>query len=311
MELGVLGVDVELPADRDRHSLAQAQLRLPPKRGWTHGLGLVEVPLQQRASQRLLVRKVLIERADADPGHFGDAIGVRAIQAVLDKNASRRGQDIVHERPRARLLRNFTLQYLGVRGQWALTYVSWDGRWQIAWLLEKGEWREMKKRDWLAACAALMPEPTAQHLLAHRNDLEGPILLDVIVGRCARWHLPGVLLLGAAAHPMSPIRAQGINMALRDAIVAANHLVPAVREGRDIEAACADLQRERDREIIKVQKLQLRDVQGQRWAREKPWLMRPMLRLAPAIARLPFIEPMWFWQQKPMRFGVTEVELQV
>ena len=37
---------------------------------------------------------------------------------------------------------------------------------------------------------------------------------------------------------MSPIRAQGINMALRDAIVAANHLVPALREGRPQHMVC-------------------------------------------------------------------------
>ena len=41
----------------------------------------------------------------------------------------------------------------------ALSYVSWDGRWQVAWLIEKGTWRELKHRDWLAACAALMPKP--------------------------------------------------------------------------------------------------------------------------------------------------------
>ena len=193
----------------------------------------------------------------------------------------------------------------------AFTYVSWDGRWQIAWLLQKGEWRNAKKRDWLAECAALMPESTAAHLLSQREALEGPSLLDVIVGRCASWHKPGVLLLGDAAHPMSPIRAQGINMALRDAIVAANHLVPAIRDVRNINDACKNLQRERDREIIRVQKLQLREVRGQRWAREKPWLMAPLLKLAPAVGRLPGIEKMFLWQQKPLRFGVTEVQLKV
>jgi len=193
----------------------------------------------------------------------------------------------------------------------AFTYVSWDGRWQIAWLLEKGEWKNARQRDWLAECAALMPDATAAHLLAHRDDLEGPSLLDVIVGRCRSWHAPGVLLLGDAAHPMSPVRAQGINMALRDAIVAANHLVPAANRGSDFGAACAAIQRERDREIIRVQKLQIREVRGQRWARQKPWLMAPMLKLAPAIGRLPGIEKLFLWQQKPLRFGVTKVELEV
>ena len=193
----------------------------------------------------------------------------------------------------------------------AFTYVSWDGRWQIAWLLQKGEWKNAKSRDWLSECAALMPDSTAAHLLAHRNDLDGPNLLDVIVGRCARWHKPGVLLLGDAAHPMSPIRAQGINMALRDAIVAANHLVPTAQNGQDLEPACAAIASEREREIIPVQQLQLREVRGQRWAREKPWLMAPLLKLAPVIGRLPGIEKMFLWQQKPLRFGVTEVHLDV
>ena len=193
----------------------------------------------------------------------------------------------------------------------AFTYVSWDGRWQIAWLLQKGEWAEAKKRDWLAECAALMPGSTADHLLAHREDLEGPVLLDVIVGRCEHWHKPGVLLLGDAAHPMSPVRAQGINMALRDAIVAGNHLVPAIREAKDIGKACDALQREREAEIVPVQKLQMREVRGQRWAREQPWLMAPMLKLAPYIARLPFMEALWLWQQKPLRFGVKDVRVEV
>jgi hypothetical protein len=46
-------------------------------------------------------------------------------------------------------------------------------------------------------------------------------------------------------------------------------------------------------------------------AREKPWLMAPMLKIAPAIARLPWIEPLWLWPQKPLRFGVTQVRLEV
>ena len=39
-----------------------------------------------------------------------------------------------------------------------LAYMSWDDRWQIAWLLPKGDWGEVRKRDWLAECAALMPD---------------------------------------------------------------------------------------------------------------------------------------------------------
>jgi 2-polyprenyl-6-methoxyphenol hydroxylase-like FAD-dependent oxidoreductase len=193
----------------------------------------------------------------------------------------------------------------------ALSYRAWDGAWQIAWMLPKGSWPEMKQRDWLAELAALMPPETAEHLLATRDAIEGPLLLDVIVGRCPTWHAPGVLLIGDAAHPMSPIRAQGINMALRDAIVTANHLVPAIREGPDLSATCAAIQEERRPEIVKVQKLQLREVRGQRWARQTPWLMNPLLKLAPLIAGAPGVEASWNRQQRPFRRGITQVELRV
>jgi 2-polyprenyl-6-methoxyphenol hydroxylase-like FAD-dependent oxidoreductase len=191
----------------------------------------------------------------------------------------------------------------------ALGYVSWDGRFQVAWMLPKGGWRDLREQDWLARCVRLFPEPLAAHVLAAREALDGPVPLDVIVGRCPRWSRPGLLLLGDAAHPMSPVRAQGINMALRDAIVAANHLVPALREGRDLAPALAAVQREREREIVRVQKLQLTEVRGQRWARERPWLMKPMLALAPLLARTGLPQRAWLRQQRELRFGVTDVRL--
>jgi 2-polyprenyl-6-methoxyphenol hydroxylase-like FAD-dependent oxidoreductase len=141
--------------------------------------------------------------------------------------------------------------------------------------------------------------------------MEGPIPLDVIVGRCERWTAPGALLLGDAAHPMSPVRAQGINMALRDAIVAANHLVPALEAGADLTAAASAAAAERTPEIRRIQTLQIREVRGQRWARERPWLMRPLMRIAPALTSRGFVQRAWLRQQSELRFGVTKVSLQV
>lgn len=197
----------------------------------------------------------------------------------------------------------------------ALAYRSWDGRWQIAWMLPKGGWRKARERDWLGECAALMPAPLREHLLAERDAIVGPSLLDVIVGRCPRWHAPGVLLLGDAAHPMSPIRAQGINMALRDAVVAANHLVPALSDGGSLDAAAAAIQREREPEVARAQTLQYREARGQRWARKQSWLMKPALALVPVMMRSTaiqgFIQKSWLRQQKPLRMGSREVRLRV
>lgn len=197
----------------------------------------------------------------------------------------------------------------------ALAYRSWDRRWQLAWMLPKGGWRSVREGDWLAQCATLLPEPFSGHLLEHRGALVGPSLLDVMVGRCPRWHAPGLLLLGDAAHPMSPIRAQGINMALRDAVVAANHLVPALHAGTGVDAALAAIQREREPEIAKAQALQYREARGQRWARQRPWLMKPLLALVPWMMRSPaaqrFIQQSWLRQQRPLRMGSADVRLRV
>jgi len=193
----------------------------------------------------------------------------------------------------------------------ALAYVSWDGRLQVAWLVDKGAWRELRRRDWLVDCVRLLPDWLADHALASRADMEGPVPLDVIVGRCAQWCAPGVLLLGDAAHPMSPVRAQGINMALRDAIVAANHLVPALRAGGDLTAASAAVSRERMPEIQRIQTLQIRELRGQRWARQRPWLMKPLLWIAPLLTSRAWVERAWLRQQRELRFGVTEVSLAV
>jgi 2-polyprenyl-6-methoxyphenol hydroxylase-like FAD-dependent oxidoreductase len=110
---------------------------------------------------------------------------------------------------------------------------------------------------------------------------------------------------------MSPVRAQGINMALRDAIVAANHLVPALQAGGDLTAAGAAITRERMREIQRIQTLQIREVRGQRWARERPWLMKPLLRIAPALTSRAWVQRAWLRQQRELRFGVAEVSLHV
>ena len=51
------------------------------------------------------------------------------------------------------------------------------------------------------------------------------------------------------------------------------------------------------------------EVRGQRWARQRPWLMQPLLKLAPLLARTQFVQWSWLRQQRPLRFGITQVKL--
>jgi 2-polyprenyl-6-methoxyphenol hydroxylase-like FAD-dependent oxidoreductase len=97
--------------------------------------------------------------------------------------------------------------------------------WQAAYLVPKG------------TAASLRVAPLAEFrervagLVTFLGDRVGEVrtwddirLLEVRVDRLRRWHLPGLLLLGDAAHAMSPIGGVGINLAIQDAVAAANEL---------------------------------------------------------------------------------------
>jgi len=71
-------------------------------------------------------------------------------------------------------------------------------------------------------------------------------LLSVQSNRLERWHKPGYLAIGDAAHAMSPIAGVGINPAVQDAVVAANVLWGPLRRGRVTAENLAEVQRRRE-----------------------------------------------------------------
>jgi 2-polyprenyl-6-methoxyphenol hydroxylase-like FAD-dependent oxidoreductase len=139
---------------------------------------------------------------------------------------------------------------------------SFDDRLQVAWVIMKGTFGELKRRgiaQWVEEMAAHVSPDLSAHFRAVAADVVHPFLLDVASDRVHTWSRPGVLVIGDAAHTMSPVGAQGLNIALRDAIVAANHLVPACRQGGGeaaLDAACQRIERERVHEVATVQRLQ-------------------------------------------------------
>ena len=187
-----------------------------------------------------------------------------------------------------------------------------SGQLHIGWGLHADDDYDVKDIDWADKLAATSPLWLAEHILAHRNSLTKPMLLSVVVGRCDRWSIPGLLLLGDAVHPMSPIRAQGINMAFRDAIVAANHLVPVLNSevsGDRIDAVLPLIQREREPEIIRIQKLQAQEMAQAELLHGSAFIRWGARTFAPIIR--PAIRASWLRRQKQLRQGVTEVCLTV
>src|SRR5205823_12757413 len=71
-------------------------------------------------------------------------------------------------------------------------------------------------------------------------------LLSVESSRLPRWYKPGLLLIGDAAHVMSPVGGVGINYAIQDAVVAANVLGGRLESGRLRLSDLAAVQRRRE-----------------------------------------------------------------
>jgi len=118
-------------------------------------------------------------------------------------------------------------------------------------------------------------------------------LLTVTVDRLTRWHRPGLLFIGDAAHAMSPIGGVGINLAIQDSAAAANILAAALRQGRPTDGQLEAVQRRRMLPTRIVQWLQVTfqyRVIGPVLAKDTeivpPWQLRLIGRL-PLLQRIP------------------------
>jgi 2-polyprenyl-6-methoxyphenol hydroxylase-like FAD-dependent oxidoreductase len=89
--------------------------------------------------------------------------------------------------------------------------------------------------------------------LASMDDVH---MLDVKLNRLPRWHRPGLLLIGDAAHAMSPVAGVGINVAIQDAVAAANALTKPLRSGAVTDTQLAAVQTEREPAVRMVQRIQ-------------------------------------------------------
>jgi len=121
--------------------------------------------------------------------------------------------------------------------------------WQCAYLIAKGSFAELKSRG-IEALRHEIAEtvPMLRGRIAELDDWSKVAMLDVRVDRLECWHRPGLLCIGDAAHAMSPIGGIGINLAIQDAVAAANLLAAPLRDGETPSES--DLQRIVDRRMF-------------------------------------------------------------
>jgi 2-polyprenyl-6-methoxyphenol hydroxylase-like FAD-dependent oxidoreductase len=118
--------------------------------------------------------------------------------------------------------------------------------WQCAFVFAKGTADEVRARgierfraDVAEAARAI---PLDVDAIAGWDDVK---LLTVALDRLERWHAPGLLVIGDAAHAMSPIGGVGINVAVQDAVAAANILAGPMAAGMDVDPLLPKVQARR------------------------------------------------------------------
>jgi len=168
--------------------------------------------------------------------------------------------------------------------------------WQCAFVIHKGGFDALKAQGiehFRAELAAMMP--TLADRVGEIATWDQVKLLTVAVDRLERWYQPGLLLIGDAAHAMSPIGGIGINLAIQDAVAAANILVPWLKRepGPVAEAPLAQIQRRRLLPTRLTQALQVA-IQNRVISRvlESKGKLRPptvlrLLQRFPALRRIP------------------------
>jgi 2-polyprenyl-6-methoxyphenol hydroxylase-like FAD-dependent oxidoreductase len=130
--------------------------------------------------------------------------------------------------------------------------------WQCALVIQKGQGDAVRAEGldaFRARIGRLGPFPPER--TQEIKNLDETSLLSVAVDRLTRWHAPGLLVIGDAAHAMSPIGGVGVNVAIQDAIAAANLLAGPLRAGPVDEAQLAQVQSRRMFAVRVTQAMQL------------------------------------------------------
>ena len=166
--------------------------------------------------------------------------------------------------------------------------------WQCAYVINKGAADEVRRHGlpWFRDSIVRIQSWLGARV-GEIDDWEKVKLLTVRVDRLQRWWNPGLLCIGDAAHAMSPIGGVGINLAIQDAVAAANVLAMPLREGKLTLEHLAAVQKRRDWPTRMTQRFQLM-IQKQLIARalsaeadfEPPMFVR-LLGALPVLSRVP------------------------
>ena len=177
--------------------------------------------------------------------------------------------------------------------------INRGNEWQLGFVIPKGTSEQVREQGMPAFRETIIKlAPFLRDRVSELRDWNEVKLLTVRVDRLSQWYRSGLLCIGDAAHAMSPVGGVGINLAIQDAVAAANTLAAPLREGRVTDSDLRQVQRRRALPTRLTQSFQLaiqnrvikRTLERRPLASETkkfaPPLMLRLVRRFPAIQRL-------------------------
>jgi 2-polyprenyl-6-methoxyphenol hydroxylase-like FAD-dependent oxidoreductase len=159
--------------------------------------------------------------------------------------------------------------------------------WQCAYVVAKGGAEGLKVRGIEAFRRGVgKAAPELADVVDTLTDWSQVKLLSVMLDRLERWSRPGLLAIGDAAHAMSPVGGVGINLAIQDAVAAANSVAGPLARGEPIDPL-----------LEKVQKRRMLPVRVTQAAQKAVHnrLLKPLIESNAVIDRVPFVLRLFEW----------------
>jgi 2-polyprenyl-6-methoxyphenol hydroxylase-like FAD-dependent oxidoreductase len=130
--------------------------------------------------------------------------------------------------------------------------------WQCAYVITKGQYDAVRAKGLESFRSDVVSlAPILKPGIADLKSWDDVKLLTVAVNRLKRWTRPGLLCIGDAAHAMSPVGGVGVNIAVQDAVAAANILAAKLAQGAVSEDDLAEVQRRREFPMRVTQAMQV------------------------------------------------------
>jgi 2-polyprenyl-6-methoxyphenol hydroxylase-like FAD-dependent oxidoreductase len=175
-----------------------------------------------------------------------------------------------------------------------MVMINRESYWQCGYVIRKGALAELRERGLEAFCQDILSlAPFLDNRVREISDWDEIKLLTVLVDRLRKWYRPGLLCIGDAAHAMSPVGGIGINLAIQDAVAAANILWRPLSAGWISPSHLQKVQWRRElptrltqRGQVFVQDNVLGRVLGSTQPVFAPWFLRLFKRF-PVLRRIP------------------------